>query len=86
MVFSSASGIIVQAISLIVARMIGGAWRRREVRAIVVVVVQFILMGEDKRLATFVFADLGSDLLALTFSELEKIHLSIPVQTAASAH
>ena len=86
MVLISASGIVVQAISLVVARMIGSAWRRREVRTIVIFVVQFILMGEDKRLATFVFADLGSDLLALTFSELEKIHLSIPVQTAASAH
>lgn len=86
MVLSLASGIVVQAISLIVARMIGSAWRRREVRTIIVVVVQFILVSKDERLATFVFADLDLDSLALTFSKLEQIHLSIPVQTTASAH
>ena len=57
MVLSLASGIVVQAISLIVARMIGSAWRRREVRTIFVVVVQFILMSEDERGAVLVLVN-----------------------------
>lgn len=50
----SASDIIIHSVSLIIARMVGSAWWRREVRTIVVLVVRFVLMGEDERCAVLV--------------------------------
>jgi len=58
MLWASASGIIVESVTLVIARMFSSTRRQRGVRTVVVLVVDLIFVGKDERLTILIFADL----------------------------